>query len=219
MVFAQRRSCCRQGYFRTASQLLYTPTEILCCPSCPFVSGPLLTQICACSPLRGLCGTQRTQIEAVLLNSKDLDFLGVAHVARSALWTLYLRHTARTRPTLHRMWMGMCTMQYLCVVIWAGRILTSGKKLGIPLYDRTMRWKKVCSLSASNAIFHQRNHTCGRKCHARNGNFLEQQLRTLAHRLRSTQNARRRMKLQSKVIELLVWAVQSREIAVDTFHT
>mmetsp|Transcript_42090 Transcript_42090/g.99219 ORF Transcript_42090/g.99219 Transcript_42090/m.99219 type:complete len:621 (-) Transcript_42090:39-1901(-) len=83
-------------------------------------------------------------VEAILLNTKDLDFLGAAHICRCIIFAGYLRYSVKHRPVLRSMWVGMCVMQYMGVAIWVGRILTSGKKLGIPLLrKRTMRMKQL----------------------------------------------------------------------------
>lgn len=83
-------------------------------------------------------------IEALLLNSKDLDFLGIAYVIKSVLWTVFVfNYVIAIKPSLTVLWIGMMGFQYIRGITWMTRMLVSGKKLGIPVYVRKHRRRKV----------------------------------------------------------------------------
>ncbi|EKX35440.1 hypothetical protein GUITHDRAFT_118356 [Guillardia theta CCMP2712] len=82
-------------------------------------------------------------IEALLLNSKDLDFLGGAYIVKSVLWTVTLKHFADQHANLNVLWKGMMALQYIRALVWTLRLILSGKKLGIPIYSRKSRKQRV----------------------------------------------------------------------------
>jgi len=77
-------------------------------------------------------------IEALLLNSKDMEFLASAHILTLIAWAVFLRWQAQTKSShwigLSNLWKGMCYFQYSRCLIWGARALFSGKKLGIHTY-------------------------------------------------------------------------------------
>lgn len=83
-------------------------------------------------------------IEALLLNSKDIEFLGSAHIIVCIGWAVFLKWQARTSPGLINMWKGMMWLQYFRAFIWVLRLLFSGKRLGIHTYSpRSSRRRSV----------------------------------------------------------------------------
>lgn len=74
-------------------------------------------------------------IEALLLNSKDIEFLGQAHVVTCIAWAMFLKWQAKNWPGLSNMWKGMMYLQYIRAFIWCLRLVFSGKKLGIHTYS------------------------------------------------------------------------------------
>jgi len=106
----------------------------------------VIAQVRKVSPLLALsifphCMT--IAVEALLLNSKDVDFLGILYVIKSIAWTVFVKCVIDFFPTLSALWIGMMFFQYLRGACWGLRLVFSGKKLGIPIYVRKHRRRRI----------------------------------------------------------------------------
>lgn len=85
-------------------------------------------------------------IEALLLNSKDVEFLGTWHVIVAVGWAAFLQLQGKLvtkESRIESMWKGMLALQYLRLLIWTVRLTFSGKKLGIHTYSVRPKRRKA----------------------------------------------------------------------------